>query len=145
MTLHLRFELLEKELYMLCKIKRYLNPSTLRKVRVAQNREASFRLMLDGMEVGQLDYVKGKWMYKYAEEYKESQGIKPLAGFPDVNKKYVSEELWPFFMSRIPSLSREKVKCQLHKEEIHENDLLQLLNRFGKRTITNPFVLVTNE
>jgi hypothetical protein len=69
------------------------------------------------------------------------QGIKPLADFPDLNKTYENSELWPFFASRIPSTSRPRVKKILEREEIADNDLLALLTRFGKHTITNPFEL----
>lgn len=125
------------------KLKKYLNPGTHRNLKMEESKEATFRLMLDEIEVGRLMYANGKWVFNYSEEFKETQGIKTLAGFPDINKTYVSEELWPFFSSRIPSLSRNTVKNVIEKEGIKENDLLALLTRFGKSTITNPFKLLS--
>lgn len=125
------------------KLKKFLTLSSHRKLVVTDSKEASFRLMLDNLEIGRLSYKDGKWMYKYSDDFKDSKGIKTLAGFPDVEKVYQSEELWPFFSSRIPSLSREKVKSDIKKEGINENDLLALLTRFGKSTITNPFELLS--
>ncbi|HNP17991.1 MAG TPA: HipA N-terminal domain-containing protein [Fulvivirga sp.] len=130
---------------MINKLKKYLTSSSHRKLLVEKNKEASFKLMLDDMEVGRLSYKEPHWMFVYTEEFKENHGIKPLATFPDINKKYKSEELWPFFSSRIPSLARTKVKNAILEEGIKENDLLALLNRFGKRTITNPFELLSTD
>jgi len=124
-------------------LKKYLIPSTHRKMKVQGDREASFRLMLDNLEIGTLDYNAGKWLYQYSDEFKSSAKIRPLAGFPELNKIYISEELWPFFTSRIPSLSRERVRKVIDEEGIKENDLLALLDRFGRRTITNPFELLS--
>lgn len=124
------------------KIKRFLTPSTHKSLTV-EAKDATFKLLLDSLEVGILRFTRDKWFFNYSEDFKSTQGIKTLAAFPDINKEYVSEELWPFFSARIPSLSRERVKKVILEEEIHENDLLALLNRFGKKTITNPFELVS--
>lgn len=128
---------------MIRKLKNYLTPSSHRKLKVTKNKEASFKLMLDELEIGRLSYKEDKWIFEYSEAFKETTGIKALAGFPDISKQYVSEELWPFFSSRIPSLARTKVKKAVEAEGIEENDLLALLNRFGRKTITNPFELLS--
>ncbi len=54
------------------KLKKFLTLSTHRKLSVKENTEASFRLMLDNLEVGRLSYKDGKWMYKYSDDFKES-------------------------------------------------------------------------
>ena len=77
---------------MIDKIKKYLNPSVLRKLQVEESKEASFRLVLDTLEIGLLTFVDGRWVYKYSDEFKETPGIKPLAGFLDINKTYISSE-----------------------------------------------------
>ncbi|MEX2336529.1 MAG: HipA N-terminal domain-containing protein [Fulvivirga sp.] len=130
---------------MINKIKKYLNPSSHRNLKVEKSKEAIFRLVLDRLEVGRLFFKDGKWMFKYSDEFKEANGIKPLSAFPNIDKTYIDDELWPFFASRIPSLSREKVRETIAEEGIQENDLLALLNRFGRRTITNPFELLSVE
>ncbi|WKK75898.2 hypothetical protein QYS49_31560 [Marivirga salinae] len=64
-----------------------------------------------------------------------------LANFPTLDKIYKSEELWPFFSSRIPSLALKNIQDKIKKKGVNENDYLELLSFFGKRTITNPFEL----
>ncbi len=126
---------------MLKNIKKLLNPAFNRNLKVKNGKEAEFQLMLDKLEVGRLSYTEGKWIFKYSEEFKETSGIKTVADFPDIKKTYVNQELWPFFSSRIPSIARPGVKKVLEREGIEDNDLLNLLIRFGKHTITNPFEL----
>jgi len=127
---------------MIKRLKKYLTPGSHRRLKMKESEEATFRLMLGEIEVGRLGFKGGKWVYSYSEDFKETKGIKTLAGFPNIETTYISEELWPFFLSRIPSLSRERVKKLIEEEGIEENDLLALLSRFGKRTITNPFELL---
>lgn len=129
---------------MIQKLKKYLTPKSHRALKVEDTKkEAHFRLLLESIEVGQLSFNNNSWEFKYSDEFKKITGIKPLADFPDIDKTYNSTTLWPFFSSRIPSLSRSRVKNLIEKEGIPSNDLLALLERFGKRTITNPFVLET--
>ena len=124
------------------RITRYLNPSGTRLMKVEPHKVATFKLTLDELLVGFLKFEKGKWVFEYSNDFKESVGIKPLTNFPDVDKTYVSENLWPFFSARIPSLSRSRVKQAAEKQGIEENDLIGLLDRFGRKTITNPFELI---
>lgn len=124
------------------RIKKYLSPSTARNLDVQDQNSAAFLLMLDDLHVGTLSYDKGDWLFQYSEDFRETQGIKTLADFPDANKNYKSEVLWPFFISRIPSLSRKRFKKVVEQQGIAENDLLGLLAHFGRRTITNPFELM---
>lgn len=122
-------------------LKRFLNPAFNRNLKVKEGKEAELQLMLGNLEVGRLWYKNGKWIFKYSAEFKETPGIKTLADFPDIHKTYENQELWPFFSSRIPSTARPRVKKVLEREGINDSDLLSLLIRFGKHTITNPFEL----
>ena len=103
-------------------------------------KEATFNLTLDNNLVGILSFKEGCWIFKYANEYKETD-FTSLLNFPDLNKIYNSEELWPFFSSRIPSLARKNIQDEIKKKDLNENNYLELLSYFGKRTITNPFEL----
>jgi len=123
------------------KLSKYLIPSNTRSLKVEEHKTASFNLTLDNLLVGTLKYENKKWIFEYSESFREAKGIKPLTNFPDIQKKYISEELWPFFSARIPSLSRSRVKKAAEKQGIDENDLISLLDRFGRKTITNPFEL----
>lgn len=127
---------------MIDRLKKYLKPRANRNLEIEDGRQASFILFLDSVEIGRLSYDDGLWEFAYSEEFKELSG-RPLADFPLIDKKYKSKVLWPFFSSRIPSMARHRVKKLVDKEGIEDNDLLALLTRFGKRTITNPYVLNT--
>ncbi|MCG8311441.1 MAG: hypothetical protein MI975_28895, partial [Cytophagales bacterium] len=67
--------------------------------------------------------------------------LEPIVDFPDKNKVYVSDELWPFFSSRIPSLNRPSIKEILNKSNIDSTDIVELLKLFGQKTIANPYNL----
>ena len=122
-------------------LKRFLNPTHTRNLKVASNEEATFELLVGDLKVGNLSYKDKKWTFKYSEEFKETKGIKTLADFPRIDEVYSNEELWPFFSSRIPSIARPRVKKLIEKEGIDDHDILALLKRFGRQTITNPFEL----
>ncbi len=129
---------------MIKKLRKYLTPKYNRELEVQAGKEAQFELHLDELLVGKLKYHNGQWEFLYSQQFKEYKGIRPLADFPDIHKTYRSTVLWPFFSSRIPSLARSRVRNVVERESIAPNDVLALLERFGKRTITNPYVLETN-
>ena len=103
---------------------------------------AKFYLHLDDFKVGELTFKNDKWSFQYSEEFKTtSNNLNLIIGFPDVNKVYLSQELWPFFKIRIPGLKQPMVREILIKENIEDNNQVKLLKRFGKRTISNPYEL----
>ena len=125
---------------MISKIKRlFAKPEGLERASIPVGRIATFGLVYGNLPIGVLELRKGVWCFAYSEPFKRQTEIPPIVGFPDINKKYQSEDLWPFFISRIPSTSRPAVKEVLDKEHIDETDLAALLGRFGKKTISNPF------
>src|SRR5690606_4346578 len=93
---------------MMKNIKKFLNPSFNRNLKVKEGKEAELQLMLENLEVGRLYFKNNKWIFKYSDEFKKTSGIKTLADFPDINKIYENQELWPFFSSRIPSTARPR-------------------------------------
>ena len=104
----------------------------------------SFDLFLKDLKVGVLSYSKenNTWYFEYSEDFKNNNyNYNLIIGFPDVNKRYESAELWSFFSIRIPGLKQPKVKEILVKENINPEDNVQLLERFGKKSISNPFEL----
>lgn len=99
--------------------------------------QADFILILDKLEVGTLSYADNVWIFSYSEEFKRQRDILPLVNFPTVDKEYTSNELWPFFVSRIPS------RAQLQAPKGTERqDLVSLLKSYGRKTITNPYRLI---
>ncbi len=103
---------------------------------------ADFRLQYRGLNVGVLSLQDGKWHFEYTDDFRDQQEICPIIDFPSLNKHYESEVLWPFFAVRIPSLEQPAVQRVIHEENLDEHNEVQLLKRFGKTTIANPFTLI---
>lgn len=115
-----------------------------KELKVAPDVQAEFSLFLGNLLVGKLSVIEGRWQFEYSEEFKLKTELRPLVEFPDLDKVYEHDELWQFFASRIPSTEQPDVEAVLESENIAEDDLIALLKRFGKRTITNPFELKYN-
>lgn len=105
-----------------------------------------FLLMYKNDQIGTLNFTGGCWVFTYSDWFKGQSEVKPFANFPDVNREYVSEDLPPFFESRIPGISQPHVKTFLQmlksKNLVNEGETkVALLKEFGRRSITNPFEL----
>lgn len=116
--------------------------STVGKAVSSENKEVvKFTLKLGDLPIGYLKFADGLWFFTYSEEFKMQTKYNRLTGFSDVNKVYKSEELWPFFKIRIPGLKQPMVKDIIRTENLDESDEAILLRRFGKKTMSNPYVL----
>ena len=106
---------------------------------------AFFKLLYKNELIGTLRLNDGIWIYEYSEEFKhqlsKSDAIRPLTNFSDVTKRYENKELWPFFMARIPGINQPQIQEVIKKEHIDETNTVQLLKRFGKESISSPFLL----
>ncbi len=102
---------------------------------------AEFLLKYDELLIGTLSVQNGKWRFEYSDDFRRADTLRPLVEFPDVNKVYEKDDLWQFFAMRIPSTQQEEIEEILEREQIDEDDAVRLLQRFGKRTIANPFEL----
>jgi len=104
-----------------------------------------FRPMYKKDEIGTLEFSNKSWTFIYSDWFKNQSGIQPFANFPDVNREYVSEELPPFFESRLPGITQPQVEAFLRNqknEQINEVETkVALLKKFGRLSITNPFEL----
>ena len=118
-----------------------LLPDGLDTTRPLKDENAKFLVTYKDIKVGMLELKQGKWYFSYCSEFKNQTRLKPLIEFPDISKVYESEELWPFFAVRIPSLQQPNVQRIIKKEKIDDNNIVELLHRFGERTISNPFRL----
>ena len=92
--------------------------------------------MLGSMLVGVLLYDNGMWCFSYSDEYKAQSKYEPLVNFPNLDQVYKSDQLWPFFASRLPGVS------EMSEEERKHPDVLALLKKYGRHVITNPYKLV---
>lgn len=100
-----------------------------------EDKPVDFILKFDKLEIGILSFTDNTWFFSYSEEFKSQKEILPLVNFPTVNKEYTSDELWPFFVSRIPSTAQR----QLSEENQATTTLLKI---YGRKTIANPYQLV---
>jgi len=103
---------------------------------LAADNDATFNVNLGNLIIGTLLYTEGMWYFKYSDEFKSQNQILPLVNFPLKEKEYSTRELWPFFTSRIPS----NAQLQTGKDKNSDN-IVTLLQRFGRRTIANPYEL----
>ncbi len=101
----------------------------------------SFKLMYKNLVIGNLLFEDGKWSFFYTIEFKSQSHLKTISDFPDLEKNYQEEQLWPFFASRIPSKNQPMVLEAISKKLISSFDEVTMLEKFGKKTIANPFVL----
>ncbi|MBN4085245.1 HipA N-terminal domain-containing protein [Flavobacteriaceae bacterium AH-315-B10] len=105
------------------------------------NEDGKFELSYEDKLIGTLEFAEDTWIFKYSEEYKKELFVLPMIDFPDVNKKYVFDELMPFFATRIPNLNQPYHEHKLEKLEGDKKSLVSLLKIFGEKSINNPFEL----
>ncbi len=108
----------------------------------APHARATFELRLNSLVIGVLSLEDGRWTFRYSDELREHREVRPLPIFPDISQTYQSDELWSFFKMRVPSLKQPAINEIVMNEGIDANDQVQLLRRFGRRTVSNPFELV---
>jgi hypothetical protein len=58
-----------------------------------------------------------------------------------VGRVYRSEDLWPFFALRIPSTTQANVQAYLRERGQTQAEAADLMKKFGRRSISNPFLL----
>ena len=110
-------------------------------INTPQNQNAEFILLYHNLLIGKLSLEKGIWKFIYSEEFRNQDEIKPLINFPDVTQQYQSNELWPFFSYRIPGLNQPQIREIIKNEHINKNNEIDLLKKFGRFSISNPFEL----
>jgi len=123
------------------KIISWLKAEGAQEIQTPQNLSIIFELKYKELMIGFLKLHDEVWTYEYSEDFKLQHDIQPLTDFPDMNKVYKSKDLLPYFLQRIPSLSQPKVKEVIKKEKIDTSSDVELLKRFGRKSITNPFKL----
>lgn len=113
-------------------------------LQLPENESQLFVLHIGNVPVGELTCADGVWTFRYTEQFKaRSEEFYPVVGFPELDKVYSSKSLWPFFLVRIPGLGQPEVRETIARENIDASNEAELLRRFGKRTLANPFVLTT--
>lgn len=85
--------------------------------------------------IGQLTKSE-QYEFQYVQTYLEDakkDGFKPLVGFPDEKKVYISNILFPSFSSRLPDKQRKDIRKILDKYRLDKFDSYQLLKRSGTK------------
>ena len=103
--------------------------------------KGAFQLKYGKQLIGLLSYDSNHWTFKYSDEFRTNKLINPIIDFPDPDKVYTNQQLWPFFASRIPSLNQAFQFKKIENAKIKQDDSVGLLRLFGNETITNPFRL----
>ena len=102
---------------------------------------SEFLVRYHDLEVGHLSLRDGKWHFEYTDTFRKNKDIRPIIDFPHLDKHYVSSRLRPFFRIRIPGLKQPAIRKIILEENLDPSNEAQLLKRFGKTTIANPFTL----
>lgn len=103
--------------------------------------EIKFVLKIKDLIIGYLSIEQEQWTFKYSNEFKEQSKYARLTGFSDLDKIYKADVLWPFFKIRIPGLKQPMIRDILKEENLDEANEAVLLKRFGKKTMSNPYIL----
>ncbi len=105
--------------------------------------DVAFELSFGPLRIGNLRREGDEWVFTYSQEFAQQKNVAPIMDFPVVGREYRSKELWPFFALRIPSVTQANVQRFLRQKGRTEADAADLMQRFGRRSIANPFVLET--
>jgi len=101
-----------------------------------------FHLKYGDSLIGILTYSNHQWNFSYSDDFKMKHEINPIIDFPNINKIYENDELWPFFATRIPTLNQPFQFKKIRKANIDKDDSVALLKLFGNESINNPFRLL---
>ncbi len=107
-------------------------------------KDATFILIYKDKNIGILEHKNNKWYFKYSDDFISEKFMLPLIDFPILNKKYEFDELPPFFAARIPKINQPFHDEKISKHKGDKNDVVSLLEIFGKKSINNPFELKLN-
>lgn len=118
-----------------------LRPEGHEGIRQPEKGHATFALVFGVLPVGELAFDDGWWQFSYSTQFKRQTRIEPLREFPDVEKIYRAQQLWPFFAFRVPSLTQPEVEKTIESKHIDRHNIIELLREFGRRSIANPFEL----
>lgn len=120
-------------------IKKYINKLWFidsREFSISDDNDVDFILKYNDLTIGELSFENGFWIFEYSVDFQNQHKITPLINFPQKDKKYQAKDLWPFFASRVPS------NAQLMKTGgKDDDDLIMMLKKYGRHSITNPFEL----
>ncbi|MCM2334357.1 MAG: HipA N-terminal domain-containing protein [Anaeromyxobacteraceae bacterium] len=89
--------------------------------------------------LGTLTKEGQEFVFRYDPRFAKAADSTPISAFPDLDREYRAEELWPFFAVRIPPVDREDVRQAMEKRHIPEKDVLRLLAELSGRGVSSPY------
>ncbi len=90
------------------------------------------------VEVGELAFDGSVWSFEYSSDYRQRPELRPIEGFPELDRTYRSTVLFPFFAVRVPDVEREDVKRKLREGHVRDPEPTDLLRIFGRRVVSSP-------
>ena len=101
-----------------------------------------FKLWYKNLLIGILEYDT-LWIFQYSEEFKNQTNVKPLSQFQNIDQIYFSDILFTMFKVRIPPPTRPDILLNRTANGIEDDDISMLIH-YGRRCITDPFILTFN-
>lgn len=89
--------------------------------------------------VGTLSRDGEEFVFAYDPKFIRRTDLPPISTFPDKTKEYRSAVLWPVFEVRLPPLGRPDIASRVEAEKIDTHDVLELLAKVGRKTLTTPY------
>jgi hypothetical protein len=95
--------------------------------------------------VGQLDADVDRHLYRFryiggAMRAQQNAGFTPLIEFPNFNRDYQSNELFPLFQNRVMNRTRPDFGEYLQSLDLHgEADPIEILSRSGGQRVTDTY------
>ena len=105
------------------------------------DRTRAFDLTYRGTVIGHLEATGGEWRFRYSDGFRSNPPCVPFVDLPKSDRICEGRRVWPCFAVRIPGTGRPAVRAVLDAEGIDPADEAAMLERFGARCLTNPFVL----
>jgi HipA-like protein len=93
----------------------------------------------DGDTIGFLEESQGRFVFRYADEYRRRADAVPISAFPHLDQVYKSKDLWPFFAVRFPPEHRPDVRELIDRKKLASQSTLRRLVELSPRTISNPY------
>lgn len=121
--------------------KRVSKPEGNESMKTPRDARGAFQLSYGSLVIGVLSHGPKGWEFKYTDEFRAEDGLSALVEFPNKDAVYSSEELWHTFAGRIPSKAQPAVMEAIRRNGLDEENELVLLQHFGTRTVSNPYVL----
>lgn len=122
----------------------FKNDEQVQDIVTPEDTQVNFFLTYKDLLIGTLTLNNGYWYFEYSVHFKNQNKVDVIVDFPIKDKVYESKHLWPFFAHRIPGLGQPQVQKIIHKENLNPKNEVDLLRRFGSRSISNPFSLAVS-